>query len=107
MPVPADLKSYYTAEYYAVPDDRGALLAASGAERYKLDLIRPLVPAGRLVEVGPAIGGFTAVMQDAGYECSAVEMDADCCRFLRDVVQIPVRQTDDPAEALADGGPTT
>ena len=44
-------------------------------------------------------------MQDAGYETSAIEMDADCCRFLRDVVRIPVRETDDPAGALAEGGP--
>jgi 2-polyprenyl-3-methyl-5-hydroxy-6-metoxy-1,4-benzoquinol methylase len=104
LPVPADLARYYTAEYYAVPGGRAALVAASGAERYKLDLIRPLVPAGRLVEVGPAVGGFAAVMRDAGYDTSAIEMDADCCRFLRDVVGIAVQQTDDPAAALAAGG---
>jgi 2-polyprenyl-3-methyl-5-hydroxy-6-metoxy-1,4-benzoquinol methylase len=104
-PVPADLGDYYTAEYYAVPDDRRALVAAAGAERYKLDMIRPLVPVGRLVEIGPADGGFAALMQDAGYETSAIEMDADCCRFLRDVAGIPVRETDDPAGALADRGP--
>lgn len=105
VPVPNDLARYYTAEYYAVPDDRGALVAASGVERYKLELIRPLVQVGRLVEVGPAVGGFAAVMKDAGYETSAIEMDADCCRFLRDVVRIPVQETDDPAGALAAGGP--
>jgi 2-polyprenyl-3-methyl-5-hydroxy-6-metoxy-1,4-benzoquinol methylase len=105
VPVPADLGRYYTAEYYAVPDDRSALVAAAGAERYKLELIRPLVPVGRLVEIGPAVGGFAALMQDAGYETSAIEMDADCCRFLRDVAGIPVRETDDPAGALVDGGP--
>ena len=105
VPVPTDLARYYTAEYYAVPEDRAALVAASGAERYKLDLIRPLVPAGRLIEVGPAVGGFAAVMQDAGYDTSAIEMDADCCRFLRDVVRIAVQETDDPAAALATGGP--
>ncbi|HTU96583.1 MAG TPA: class I SAM-dependent methyltransferase [Solirubrobacteraceae bacterium] len=104
-PVPADLGRYYTAEYYAVPEDRAALVAAAGAERYKLELIRPLVPAGRLVEVGPAVGGFAAVMQDAGYDTSAIEMDADCCRFLREVVRVPVDETDDPARALAAGGP--
>lgn len=105
VPVPADLARYYTAEYYAVPVDRGALIAGSAGERYKLDLIRPLVGSGRLVEVGPAVGGFAAVMQDAGYETSAIEMDADCCRFLREVVGVDVRETDDPAEALAGGGP--
>ena len=50
VPVPADLGDYYTAEYYAVPDDRRALVAAAGVERYKLDLdppARPGRPAGR------------------------------------------------------------
>jgi 2-polyprenyl-3-methyl-5-hydroxy-6-metoxy-1,4-benzoquinol methylase len=105
VPVPADLGRYYTAVYYAVPDSRDALVAAADAERYKLDLIRPLVPAGRLVEVGPAVGGFAALMQDSGYDTSAIEMDADCCRFLREVAGIPVQETDDPVWALSGGGP--
>jgi 2-polyprenyl-3-methyl-5-hydroxy-6-metoxy-1,4-benzoquinol methylase len=104
-PVPADLGRYYPAEYYTVPEGRAAVVAAADTERYKLALIRPLVPAGRLVEVGPAVGGFAALMQDAGYETSAIEMDADCCRFLRDVLGIPVDETDEPARALTAGGP--
>ena len=77
LPVPQDLGRYYAAEYYAVPAGRSALVAASGAERYKLEIIRRFVAGGRLVEIGPAVGGFAAVMQDAGYETSAIEMDAE------------------------------
>jgi 2-polyprenyl-3-methyl-5-hydroxy-6-metoxy-1,4-benzoquinol methylase len=105
VPVPGDLGRYYTAEYYAVPQSRAALVAAADLERYKLDLIRPHVRTGRLVEVGPAVGGFVALMQDSGYDTSAIEMDAECCRFLRDVVGIPVQETDEPAHALTAGGP--
>jgi SAM-dependent methyltransferase len=105
VPVPPDLDRYYPAEYYAVPPDRDRLLAAAGGERYKVEIVRRFVPSGRAVEIGPAVGGFTAVMQDAGYETSAIEMNADCCRFLREVVGVPVQETDDPVQALAVGAP--
>ncbi|MHB1567564.1 MAG: class I SAM-dependent methyltransferase [Solirubrobacteraceae bacterium] len=104
-PIPSDLARYYTAEYYAVPADRAQILAASGSEYYKLEIVRSFVPQGRVVEVGPAVGGFVAVMQEAGYEVAAIEMDPDCCRFLRDQLGIRVWETDEPASALADGEP--
>jgi len=105
VPVPVDLHRYYPAEYYPIPQDRAALLAAAASDRYKLEIVRRFVSGGRLVEIGPAIGGFAAVMQQAGYETSAIEMDAECCRFLRLVLQIPVRETNDPIAALAADGP--
>jgi 2-polyprenyl-3-methyl-5-hydroxy-6-metoxy-1,4-benzoquinol methylase len=104
-PPPEDLDRYYPAEYYAMPRNRAALVAAVGAERYKFEIVRRFASGGRLVEIGPAIGGFAAMMQDAGYETSAIEMDAECCGFLRRVVGIPVRETDDPVSALATDGP--
>lgn len=104
-PAPDDLGRYYPAEYYALPRNRRALLAAAGPERYKLDIIRRFVGGGRLVEIGPAIGGFTVVAQEAGYNTSAIEMDAACCRFLRAVVGVEVHETADPISALAAHGP--
>ncbi len=103
--VPDDLDRYYPAEYYALPHDRDELLAAATPERYKLDIVRRFVPAGRLVEIGPAVGAFAVVAQESGYETSAIEMDADCCRFLRESVGIEVHETADPAGALAAFGP--
>lgn len=104
--VPEDLGRYYPDEYYRLPASREELVAASRPhDAYKVDLLRPLMPSGRLVEVGPAIGGFAAIAQDAGYEVSAIEMDARASEFLRDVVGIPTTTTDDTEQALADGGP--
>ncbi|MGO9956929.1 MAG: methyltransferase domain-containing protein [Solirubrobacteraceae bacterium] len=104
-PVPADLDRYYPPAYYAVPRGRDELRSAAGPERYKLEIVRRFAPGGRLVEIGPAVGGFALVMQDAGYETSAIEMDAECCRFLREVLGISVQETTDPIAALAAGGP--
>jgi 2-polyprenyl-3-methyl-5-hydroxy-6-metoxy-1,4-benzoquinol methylase len=105
VPVPDDLSRYYPPEYYVLPASRAELLASAGPERYKLDIVGRFVPAGRLVEIGPAVGAFAVVAQEAGYETSAVEMDAACCDFLRTAVGIAVHETDDPGAALSAHGP--
>lgn len=101
QPVPSDLGRYYTSEYYAVPPDRESLASGAAAEQYKLEIVRSFAAGGRLVEIGPAVGGFSAIMKDAGYDVSAIEMDADCCRYLRDVLGIETQCTDDPVAGLA------
>ncbi len=58
-----------------------------------------------MIEIGPAIGGFAVHASDAGYETSVIEMDPECCRFLRDVIGIEVHETADPAPALREHGP--
>jgi SAM-dependent methyltransferase len=105
VPPPADLDRYYPSSYYTLPADRATLLAASGPEGYKRDLVARFAGPGRLLEIGPAAGGFLVVMQEAGYDCSAIEMDADCCRHLSDVVGVDAHRSDDPAAALAGLGP--
>ncbi len=102
--VPDDIGRYYPHEYYALPSSREELMVSAASERYKLDLIRTFAPGGRLIEVGPAIGGFAVHAQGAGYDTSAIEMDADCCRFLREVVGIEVYETADPSTALRNNG---
>ena len=103
--VPEDIGRYYPHEYYSVPSSREELMITAAPERYKLDLVRSLVPRGRLIEVGPAIGGFAVHAQGAGYDTTAIEMDPACCGFLRDVVGIEVHETSDPAVALRDNAP--
>lgn len=103
--VPADLAAFYPADYYRVPSGRQELLAFAGpAERAKLALLRPFVPGGRLLEIGPAIGAFLAVAQDAGYWVEAVEMDAACCAFLERELGVETIRSDDPAGALQTAG---
>jgi SAM-dependent methyltransferase len=105
VPAPADLDRYYPVEYYAFPSDRRELLVAAEGERYKLEIVSRFAPLGRLVEIGPSVGGFAALAQEAGYDTSAIEMDSACCRFLRETVGIVVYETAAPASALAAHGP--
>jgi SAM-dependent methyltransferase len=105
-PLPESIARFYPADYLALPASRDELVRVSRPhESYKIDLLRSLKPTGRLVEVGPGIGGFAALAQDAGYDVEAIEMDAGASAFLRDVVGIAVNETDDAAGALRREGP--
>jgi len=104
--VPVELGAYYPQDYYRVPASRAALLAVGGdAERDKLALLLPFAPPGRLLEIGPAVGAFLAVAQEAGYAVQAVEMDKQCCQFLEGELGVPTICSDDPAAVLAKEGP--
>lgn len=104
--VPPNLGAFYPSDYYRVPSTRQEVLAIGGAtERAKLALVRRFVRTGRLLEIGPAIGAFLAVAQDAGFEVEAVEMDPDCCAFLEEKLGVPTKRSDDPSGALRNSGP--
>ena len=105
-PVPQDIGRFYPSDYYAFPPSRDALVTASRPhDAYKVELLRTLARGRRLAEVGPGIGGFAALAQDAGYDVEAIEMDARACAYLEGVVGVAVHHTDDAAGALAREGP--
>jgi 2-polyprenyl-3-methyl-5-hydroxy-6-metoxy-1,4-benzoquinol methylase len=99
-PLPIDMGLFYANEYYGIP--ASAEMAGAGAEpeRYKIDLVRQYVDSGRLLEIGPAWGGFALLARDAGFAVEAIERDASCCDFLREVVRVGVHEGDDPAAIL-------
>ena len=103
--VPEDLGLYYPPEYYG-PADRAALeqVAASPAEQAKLDLIRPHVAGGRLVEIGPGGGQFSLAASHAGFAVSAIEMDAASCERLERVVGVSAICSDHPETVLDELG---
>jgi 2-polyprenyl-3-methyl-5-hydroxy-6-metoxy-1,4-benzoquinol methylase len=105
-PVPDDIGRFYPSDYYAFPPSRDALVAASRPhDAYKVEILRAFARGHRLVEVGPGIGGFAALAQDAGYDVAAIEMDARACAYLEGEVGVAVTHTDDADGALANGGP--
>jgi 2-polyprenyl-3-methyl-5-hydroxy-6-metoxy-1,4-benzoquinol methylase len=99
--IPGDLGRYYPSAYYTLPEDRAELFARAASEAPKLELLSEFAHGGRLIEVGPAIGAFAVLAQEHGFEPTAIEMDAECCRFLEQVAGIATVHTDDPASALA------
>lgn len=97
---PEDLERYYPGDYHEFLDAR-QLGAAAAMEAPRIGLLRNHVQGGRLVEVGPSQGIFSAAARAAGFEVVALEMDAACCRHLEDVVGVEAIQTSSPDRALA------
>jgi 2-polyprenyl-3-methyl-5-hydroxy-6-metoxy-1,4-benzoquinol methylase len=102
FPVPENLAEYYPSDYtaYVFPATLAELAAAAQGERYRLELVRHLVPAGRLLDIGPGYGAFAYLARTANYEVETIEMDSRCCAFLRDVVGVPSINAIDVQAAL-------
>lgn len=104
--VPSDLGQFYPSDYYPIPDSRiTPLMASAEGERFKLEIVQRFVRTGRLLEIGPAVGGFALLASDAGFDVDTVEMDARCCEFLRNTITLSATQATDAAAFLVDSGP--
>lgn len=102
-PVPEDLSRYYPDDYHGAGLSLEHLSIHAPTEQYKIDLIKRFKTGGRLLEIGPSIGYFTYMAKHAGFEVEAMEMNAECCRFLERVVGIRTINTNDTKTALLDG----
>jgi SAM-dependent methyltransferase len=103
--VPVDLARFYVGDYYGFdehgepPWTRNELLARSEAARIEL-LLRHVEPSGQLVEVGAGPGGFASAARAAGFDVTAIEMDARCCEYLTRRVGVRAIRSDDPEAVL-------
>lgn len=96
---PDDLVRYYDGDYYRFPP-RDELHAIATKSRYELDMLTAWTAGGRLVEIGPAQGVFALQAATAGFDVTAIEMDARCCAYLESVVGVQAVNSDRPEEAL-------
>jgi 2-polyprenyl-3-methyl-5-hydroxy-6-metoxy-1,4-benzoquinol methylase len=99
-PVPADLGQYYPESYYTLPTSSAELDPMSAPERYKLEIVNRFAAGGRLVEVGPGLGGFAYLAKRGGFEVEAIEMDRRCCNFLNTVIGVHAINSANEREAL-------
>jgi SAM-dependent methyltransferase len=97
---PADLGPYYTSDYHYIPKDRAELAQHLPMQRFKIDLLKRFCAGGKLLEIGPSIGQFCALAQEAGFAVHAIEMDAACVSFLREELGVNTFQSADPAAVL-------
>ena len=103
--IPTDLTKYYHNSYisYAIPSSPPQLEAVAEKVRFRIDMVQKYAPkTGRLLEIGPAYGGFAFLAKKAGFSVDVVEMDSECCRFLKDVVGVNAICTDNVCKTLAD-----
>lgn len=99
-PLPEDLRPYYAGGYDSIPATLAELNALAEAQKYRLDPILKYKKSGRLLEIGPWIGIFSANARDAGFDVTAIEINTQCVDFLNQVVGITAIQSSDPAQAM-------
>jgi SAM-dependent methyltransferase len=103
--VPPDLARYYDSDYHGFGDDGepewkgNALLMRS--EAYRVELLRRHTAPGRLIEIGAGAGGFASAAHNAGFEVTAIEMNARCCDYLSEQVGVRAICSDQPLQALS------
>lgn len=105
-PVPDDIGRYYAGGYQQIPDDMKIFESLCRRDAYRLDLLRPFKSGGRLLEIGPWIGIFSANAQKSGFTVDAMEMSPEACAFLRNQLGIQTVTTNDVQAALADSDKT-
>ena len=104
--VPADLPRYYGGGYYPFDHEGRPLWRGNQlrelAESDRVGRLREHVRPGRLIDVGAGTGGFSAAARAAGFEVTAVEMDARCCAYIEAELGVAAMHSDDPIRALAE-----
>jgi 2-polyprenyl-3-methyl-5-hydroxy-6-metoxy-1,4-benzoquinol methylase len=104
-PIPQNLNDYYASDYHFVPETIDFLEANSAHEQYKIDIIQQYVEQGRLLEIGPSLGGFSYLAKKTGFEVEAIEMDAKCSAFLNEIAGIQTVNSGDTCNAIKKLGP--
>jgi len=99
-PIPSNLGDYYPNDYYPTFLKNDNFESIFAPEKYKLEIVQKFITKGRLLEIGPGGGGFTYLAKQSGFNVEAIEMSEDSCKFLRDIIQINVIQSNDIIQAL-------
>ena len=94
---PQDLGRYYPSSYHPPLTSVGHLVDPHGLHQYRLDLVRRFKQRGTLLEIGPSAGIFCNLAKKAGFDVSAIEMDAACVRFLNEQIGVRAVHSDVPA----------
>ncbi|MFN2628142.1 MAG: class I SAM-dependent methyltransferase [Gaiellaceae bacterium] len=99
--VPDRLADYYAAEYYGDPTAEEFAAAARAHEGYKVELLQRFAQAGRLLDIGPARGGFAYLARESGFDVTVAEPDPGCCAFIAKRLGIRTVNSGDVVGVLA------
>ena len=100
MNVPHDLGRFYPSAYYELPSAADLDRVAPGEQHKVAMLGEHGALSGRLIEIGPGAGVFAYCARRAGFDVTAIEMDARVCAHLREAVGVEAIESDDPAAVL-------
>lgn len=98
--IPENISNYYPDNYYYIPQSKDELILLSQHEKYKLDIVQQHKTSGKLIEIGPATGGFAYLAKEASYDVSVIEMSEKCCVFLKDTLGLNVVHSNNEVMSL-------
>ncbi len=98
--MPQNLSVYYPNEYHFIPETIDFFEANATHEKYKVEIIQRYIKQGRLLEIGPSLGGFSYLAKLSGFEVEAIEMDPKCSKFLNEVAGISTVNSNDTCGSL-------
>ncbi|MHB8544476.1 MAG: class I SAM-dependent methyltransferase [Leptospirales bacterium] len=100
--IPDNLSQYYLHEQYCAPESLDVFLPRANAQAWKVDILKAFICDGALLEIGPATGEFAYMARQAGFKPKLLELDADCCKFIREELDLDVTQTNSPSDYIAE-----
>jgi SAM-dependent methyltransferase len=98
---PDDIGKYYHDPTSIVPVNRHALDGVLADHRHKIEILTRYCKGGELLEIGPSIGVFCVLAQQAGFQVSAIEASVACTRFLSEELGVRSVESTDPAAVMA------
>lgn len=99
--MPGDLGRYYDRDYHMLPDSIEALArSAEVHEQFKIDILKPLKPGGRLIEVGPGAGGFALLAKRAGFDVNVIDLSKTACDWISSTLGVRAIHTADEVQSL-------
>ena len=97
---PDDMAPYYSGGYDPIPESLEALRLIASGEHFRSEPILKHRHEGKFLELGPWRGVLCSLMQDAGFEVTAIEMDGQCVEFLRNTVGVSAIQSCNPLQTM-------
>ena len=86
---PENLSNYYGNNYSAYQrPDYSLDLQIAEQEQWKLDVVKQYSRGTKMLEIGPGVGGFSYFAKRAEYELDVIEMDEDCCNYLKNTIGV-------------------
>lgn len=100
-PIPNNIHDYYGQEYPAYRKVEDIKKEATDYDLGKIAILKKYAQGKRLLEIGPGGGTFAYLAKQEGFIVDAIEMDANCCKFLEESIKIQkVVNSNDVAGAL-------
>lgn len=101
-PAPSNLSKYYKVNYpaYELVESETRKYNAIHLERAKLLILRQLVPCGKLLEIGPAMGNFLELARENDYQVSGIEQNLECVTYMREILGLSIEHSNKPEDEL-------